>query len=311
LGVPRRKLLDQTIRRLYIELQQAGGGRLCEQVFLRWGEREIMGSLAAVKALDETLLGYVAVIRDVTEERQIRQAKAEFSATLAGELQTTLVSITEQLEWLAAEATEGIGRQPCGLLDGLRAKTRRMAELLDNLIIVTGMERGAIPIEPQSVNMSLIIEAAAQAVHTEAQAGQVNLTVQVPPDLSPAWGDPQRLRQIMDNLLVNAVYSTPEDGRISVWAAEARLEDNDASPRDYLVISIRDGGPRIPVEEQGRVFERFSALHDLRSAETGTAGMGLAIAKSLVEAHGGRIWVEGQLGGGNTYSFTVPTTAPG
>jgi PAS domain S-box-containing protein len=307
LGVPRRKLLDQTIRRLHFELQQAGGGQLGEQVVLRWGERELMGSLAAVKMLDETLLGYVVVVRDATEERQARQAKAEFSATLAGDLQTTLASITEQMQWLAAGASAGAGGQPRGLLDALRAQTERMAELVDDLAIVTGMERGAIPIEPRPVDMSLIIEAAVQAVRKEA--GQVNMTVQVPPDLSPAWGDPQRLRQIVDNLLDNAVCYTPEHGRISVWAAEAHLEDNGASPRGYLVISIRDGGQGLPVEEQGRVFERFLPLRTARSAENATAGMGLAIAKSLVEAHGGRIWVEGQPGGGNIYSFTVPATA--
>jgi len=211
------------------------------------------------------------------------------------------------LESLVAEGTEGTGRQPIGFLETLRAKTERMAELVDELTIMTGMEKGAIPIDAQSVDMSRIIEAAVQAVRPEAEAGQVNMTVQVPADLSLAWGDPQRLRQIVDSLLDNAMCRTPGHGRISVWAAEAHLEDNGASPQGFLVISIRDGGVGVALEEPSRVSEGFLALDNLRLPETGTAGMGLAIAKSLVEAHGGRIWVEGQPGRGNTYSFTVPT----
>jgi signal transduction histidine kinase len=92
-----------------------------------------------------------------------------------------------------------------------------------------------------------------------------------------------------------------------VWASEAHLDDNGASPQSYLVVSVRDTGVGIPAEEHSRIFESFHQRPDTDSVEADGWGIGLSIAKNLVEAHGGRIWLESELGEGSTFSFVIPT----
>jgi signal transduction histidine kinase len=113
----------------------------------------------------------------------------------------------------------------------------------------------------------------------------------------------------MGSLLGNAVRDTPESGRVTVWATEAHLEDNGASAGSYLVISVRDSGTGFAVGEQDRAGDTFQRLDNWPSDATRGMGIELAITKGLVEAHGGRIWVESRAGAGSTFSFTVPTAA--
>jgi PAS domain S-box-containing protein len=313
LGVPREELIGRTIKRLYAEVLLAGGRRIGEPAVFEWGDRVVMGSLAPVKMPDDTLLGYVAVFRDMTREQQAERSKSKFVATISHELRTPMTSIKGYVELLSAGVAGSLNPQQCHFLDIVHANTERMVGLVNNLIAVSEMERGPIKIDPRPVDLANVIEESIQAVHAEAAERQLDLTLNLPPDLSPARGDPQRLRQIMDNLLVNALHYTPSPGRIIVWATEAHLEEegDGAFPQDYLVVSVRDTGVGIPLEEQERIFEKFYRVDNPLSTEAGGTGMGLAIVKSLVEAHEGRIWVESKPGAGSTFSFVIPASKPG
>jgi len=309
LAVPRQRLLDQTISRLYAELLEARGPQDDEQVVFQWNDKVIMSSLAPVKMLDGALLGHVAVFRDVTRERQAERARTEFVTTVSEQLQARLFLIQGYLEGLAVDMTGTSDSQRRALLHSVRANGEQMADLVDELKVVSEMEQGSIQIEPQTVDMRDIIREAVEAIRAEAESSQVELTANVPPDLNPAWGDPRRLRQIMGSLLGNAVRDTPESGRVTVWAAEAHLEDNGASAGSYLVISIRDSGTGFAVGEQDQAGESFHQLDNWPSEASRGVGIELAITKGLVEAHGGRIWVESRSGAGSTFSFTIPTAA--
>jgi signal transduction histidine kinase len=150
-----------------------------------------------------------------------------------------------------------------------------------------------------------VIEEAVQAVRSQATDRQLDLSLSVPPGLPPVHGDPERLRQVLNNLLDNALHYTPEGGRIDVWATEANLENGEC----HLVVSIRDTGVGIRPEEQERIFEKFYRAENPLSVEAGGTGMGLAIVKTLVEAHRGRVWVESLPGHGSTFRFAVPALA--
>jgi signal transduction histidine kinase len=154
--------------------------------------------------------------------------------------------------------------------------------------------------------MRKVLEDSVRAARPEAEANRLDLMLNLPPVLSPAWGDPFRLRQVVDQLLGNAVRQTPESGRILVWATEAHLEDNGDGPRDFLVVSVRDTGKVLPSPERDQIPE---GQQDVEYQQPGGAllpSIDLAVTKGLVEAHGGRIWVESQPGEGSTFSFTVP-----
>jgi PAS domain S-box-containing protein len=309
LAVPRQRLLDQTISRLYAELLQATGAQGDEQVVFQWNDKVIMSSLAVVKMLDGALLGHVAVFRDVTRERQAEQARAEFVATVSEQLQMRLTSIQGHLEGLSADVTGDADLEERLPVSSIRTDGEQMAELVDELKVMSEMERGAIKIEHQAVDMRELIEEAVEAIRAKAESSQVELTANVPSDLNPAWGDPRRLRQIMGSLLGNAVRDTPESGRVAVWAAEAHLENNGASAESCLVISVRDSGMGLAVEVQDRTGETVSRLDNWPSDAGRGIGIELAITKSLVEAHGGRMWVESSAGAGSTFSFTIPTAS--
>jgi two-component system phosphate regulon sensor histidine kinase PhoR len=156
-----------------------------------------------------------------------------------------------------------------------------------------------------------VIEEAVQAMRSRAYESQLDLSIKLPSDLSPAWGDPGGLRQIMDNLLDNALHYTPPRGSITVWATEADLEDQEGLQQHYLVISVRDTGVGIAPEYHERIFDKFYRVENSRSIEAGGTGMGLAVVKSLVTAHAGRIWVESKPGEGSTFLFTIPAAASG
>jgi PAS domain S-box-containing protein len=311
LGLSREQLLGQTIKRLYAELLRARGRGSGAQAVFEWDDKVVKGNLAPVKMPDGTLLGYVAVFRDVTLEQQAEQAKSQFVATVSHELRTPMTSIKGYIELIAAGAAGVVNQQQRHFLNVVDGNTERMIGLVNNLIAVSEMERGLIRIEPRPVDLKSVIEDAVQAVRSKAEERRQNLNVSVPADLVPARGDAQRLRQIVDNLLDNALRYTPVEGRVDVWAAEVALEENGASPQHYVVVNVRDTGVGIGLEEQGRIFEKFYRAENSLSIEAGGTGMGLAIVKTLVEAHGGRVWVESKPGAGSTFSFIVPTTRPG
>lgn len=301
LGLSRQQLLGRTLKRLYTELLLAGG-----QAVFEWGEKLVRGSLAPVKMSDGSLLGHVAVLRDVTRERQAEEAKSKFIATISHELRTPMTSIKGYVELLAAGAVGKLTAQQRQFLEVVAANAERMVGLVNNLIAVSQVERGAIQIEAQAVDMREIIEEAVQAVRPQAAERQLDLVTNLPSGVCPVQGDSYFLRQIMDNLLSNALRYTPPKGRITIWTAEAQLEDGQGAPQRYLVVNVRDTGVGIPAEEQGRIFEPFYRVENPLSLEAGGVGMGLAIVKRLVEAHGGRIWVESQPNAGSTFSFVIP-----
>ncbi|HSJ54338.1 MAG TPA: HAMP domain-containing sensor histidine kinase, partial [Anaerolineae bacterium] len=178
--------------------------------------------------------------------------------------------------------------------------------LVNNLIAVSEMERGGLKVQARPVDMKGVVEDAVRSRQPQAGEKQLSLVASLPPRLNPASGDPQQIRQILDNLLDNALHYTPAQGRITVWAAEACVDGSGGEPEAYIVVNVRDTGVGIAPEEQDKIFEKFYRAENSLSVEAGGTGMGLTIARSLVEAHGGRLWVESQVGVGSTFSFTIP-----
>ena len=152
-----------------------------------------------------------------------------------------------------------------------------------------------------------VIYDAVQAVRSEARASNLELAVSLPSDLSPAWGDPQHLRQIVLNLLDHAVRHTPSGGKIDIWVAETSVEHQDGPPQGFLVVSLRDPGTMIPPDEQWRVFDLSHQVDGGLAIGSASARVDLAVSKGLVTAQGGQISVTSVPGEGSTFSFSIPT----
>jgi signal transduction histidine kinase len=232
---------------------------------------------------------------------------------VAHELRTPLTNIRGYLEALR----DGVARPEKALLASLHDEALLLNRLVDDLQDLALAEAGQLRLEPQRASLHEIADQAAGALRPTLEAKQLELQIVLPPDLPEVWADPERVGQVLRNLLNNAILHTPPNGLIRVGAeyiGDRRLEigDNDApqSPIPNLlspiVVSVSDSGSGIAPEHLANVFDRFYRADRSRARATGGAGLGLAIVKQLVEAHGGRVWASAVPGQGACISFTLP-----
>ncbi len=250
--------------------------------------------------------GSVAIFYDITAESESQQARDEFVASLSQELRTPMTSITGYTDLLLGESVGLIGDMQRKFLQRIKANIERMSSMLNDLIGVTAIDAGQLEIRPTLVDMSEIIEDTIISARAQIEEKELILELNLPDQMPSVEADPDCVHQIMANLLGNAIKCSPVGSTIEV---SAQVYDQEAgNPEDihYLKVAIRDSGGGIATEDQERVFDRFYRAESPLINGLGETGVGLAIVKSLVEAHGGRVWVESDMGSGSTFSFLLP-----
>ena len=181
-------------------------------------------------------------------------------------------------------------------VDAIKQATARMNGLIEDLLDVTRMEAGQLTIEQTRAPAARVVADAFDAHKALASSAGLELRLSLPPNLPHVWADRNRLLQVLENLIGNAIKFTPSGGRVTVGAA----------PRDTDVLfRVTDSGPGIAVDDQAHLFDRF--WQERKTTYRGGAGLGLPIVKGIVEAHGGDVWVESTIGQGSTFFFTIPT----
>jgi signal transduction histidine kinase len=175
----------------------------------------------------------------------------------------------------------------------------RLLHMVNDLLDVTRLEAGAPVVEAIKMSAAEFIRDGAHLLEVLAQEKKLTLTVDIPADLPPVKGDRERLRRVVTNLVGNAVKFTESGGKISVTATADRAGG-------LLVVSVSDTGMGIPVEAQRRVFEKFARTDGAPWSGRTSTGLGLYFCKLIVEAQGGKVWVESKVGEGTTFRFTVP-----
>jgi signal transduction histidine kinase len=221
---------------------------------------------------------------------------------VAHELRTPLSNIRGYLEALQ----DGVIEPERGIIDSLHGEAMLLNHLVDDLQDLSLAEAGHLKLERQPVALADIVDRAVEAVRPRVEAERVTVQVDLPEDLLVDV-DPQRMGQVLRNLLENALTHTPPDGEIAI-AARAACPEPGRREGQWVEVSVRDTGSGIAAEDLPYVFERFYRADKSRSRATGGAGLGLAIARQLVEAHGGRIWVESTEREGSTFTFALPTS---
>jgi two-component system phosphate regulon sensor histidine kinase PhoR len=256
----------------------------------------ILDAHASAMALAPSGRGTLLVLHDVTELRRLERVRTEFVANVSHELRTPLTSIRGYLETLLDGALE----EPANarrFLDIAHTHAERLSRLVDDLLQLSDIETGKLVLKPAPL---VLYDVAADVVaFFEKQATQKNLTLrnQVPLDLR-THADWDRLTQILVNLVDNAVKYTPERGQITLGASSAA--------KGLVNVWVADTGIGIPSTDLPRITERFYRVDKARSRELGGTGLGLAIVKHLVQAHGGELWLESELGKGTTVYFSLP-----
>jgi len=180
----------------------------------------------------------------------------------------------------------------------VRSNTQHLAGLINDLLDLSKIEEGKIELDAGRVSLGGLLHEVMETVNLMAAEKPVLLEVDVPEPSVLVWADRDKVKQVLMNLIGNAIKFTPSGGRIAVSTANDR--------RGWVRVSIRDAGPGIPVSEQEKIFEKFYQVTQDGGPKPKGTGLGLAISKSLVELHGGKIWVESEEDRGSTFSFTLP-----
>lgn len=297
----RGKSVIGVIRNFELErlLQQALATReqiMRELVILTPEPRVFRVHITPLRGTDERRGGVVALLRDITERRRLEQMRTEFVANVSHELRTPLTSIRGFLETLLDGAVEDplTARR---FLEIMAVETNRLTRLIDDLLHLSRLEDRRTVLRRERVDMATVVGRVVDIFQTGAREKGLELGVEVEAHLPPVSGDPDMLAQVLVNLVDNAVKYTPEGGRITIRAGVVG---------GRLRVSVADTGVGIPEESLSRVFERFYRVDKARAREQGGTGLGLAIVKHIVEAHGGRVWAESEVGRGSTFTFELP-----
>ncbi|RAV01791.1 cell wall metabolism sensor histidine kinase WalK [Paenibacillus sp. YN15] len=285
LPVIRRTLVP--LSRMVSAVQRTDAGTLNERLPIGQGQEEI-DQLAnsfngMLKRLDDSFRA----------EREAKEQMARFIADASHELRTPLTSIHGFLEVLLRGAMNNPG-QLQSALSSMHGESKRINKLVEDLLLLAKLDRA-----PQLTFKDTALDELIREMEPQLRmlAGKREVLISVQPKVQGVY-DPDKIKQVVLNLFHNAVQHTdPETGRISLTLA---------ARKDSAELSVRDNGPGIPEEHLPHVFDRFYRSESSRTRRSGGAGLGLSISKSLVEAHGGDIWVESAVGEGTTFALRLP-----
>ncbi|MBN1259806.1 MAG: GAF domain-containing sensor histidine kinase, partial [Anaerolineae bacterium] len=237
--------------------------------------------------------------------RQANISKTEFVSLVSHELRTPMTSIRGYADMLAKGMVGELNSQQQTFVDAIHRNVERMRILVSDLLDISRIESGRLRIAPQAVPLAKTIETAMLTIQEPLEAKHQFFINDVPESLPEIYVDPDRMAQILINLLGNAVKYTPERGTVGV---HARVHSRDPH---FIHCSVMDTGAGITPQDQRRLFTKFFRSDDPVVREQTGTGLGLAIARNLVEMHGGRIWVESEKEKGSTFHFTLPVAERG
>jgi PAS domain S-box-containing protein len=266
-----------------------------ETVPLEVAGKELWLSIVGVALADGTVYAF----RDVTRERRLEDLRSEFVATISHELRTPLASLHGAALTLREHGDDLNVQTQHDLLDMIAVQSRRLADLVDEILVAGQLDSGSLRVISEPFDPEELVWAAAAAARMRVGEG-TRIDVSMPAVLPRVSGDAERTRQVLANLLDNAIKYSPDGGRIEVTV--------DADP-SYVQFSVRDEGLGIPLGEQDRIFDKFYRLDPDQRRGIGGSGLGLYICRELVRSMNGRIRVRSDPGEGATFTFELPVAA--
>jgi signal transduction histidine kinase len=230
--------------------------------------------------------------------KELDRLKSDFVSNVSHELRTPLTAIKGAVDLLLREVPGPLNESQTHHLSRVRSNTQHLAGLINDLLDLSKIEEGKIELDAGRVSLGGLVQEVMETVKPMAAEKPVLLEADAPMASVLVWADRDKVTQVLMNLIGNAIKFTPSDGTITVSSANDR--------EGWIRISIRDAGPGIPASEQEKIFEKFYQITQDGGLKPKGTGLGLAISKALVELHGGKIWVESEVGRGSTFSFTLP-----
>jgi len=244
----------------------------------------------------EKVKGAIAVFHDISRLKELEKIRQDFVANVSHELRTPLTTIKGYTETLLDGALkEAVAPQ---FLQVIQKHADRLTKIVEDLLALSKIESKEFYLKVERLPLSELIDDVSDFVKEAAEKKKISISRSIVPSSLEVTGDRSYLEQVFINLLDNAIKYTHEEGEISISAFENEQKE--------IQVLIQDNGIGIPKEDLSRIFERFYRVDKGRSQELGGTGLGLSIVKHIVQAHGGRVWVESQPGKGSTFYFTLP-----
>jgi signal transduction histidine kinase len=248
--------------------------------------------------VQELITGLERRVAERTQALEVASKhKSEFLANMSHELRTPLNAIVGFSQVLRQKLFGEVNDKQEEYLDDILSSADHLLELINDILDLSKVEAGQVELELGLFSLREALERGVVMVRERALKNGVALELELDPAVDLVEGDERRIRQVVFNLLSNAVKFTPAGGRIDVRSLKQNGE---------VLVSVADTGPGISPEDSERIFEEFQQAHSGNGERPEGTGLGLALSKSLVELHGGRIWVESEPGQGSTFTFTLP-----
>jgi len=234
---------------------------------------------------------------------ELDRLKSDFVSNVSHELRTPLTAIKGAVDLILREVTGPLNEKQTHYLTRVRSNTQHLAGLINDLLDLSKIESGKLELSSTRVSLGGLVHEVVETLRPVAAEKIVALDVTIPEPSILVWADRDKITQVLTNLIGNAIKFTPPHGRVTVSSAS-----DDA---DWVRVSVSDSGLGISANEHERVFVKFYQVAPNGGPKPKGTGLGLAISKTLVELHGGKIWVESEINRGSTFYFTLPAAVQG
>jgi len=257
----------------------------------------LRSSSAVIEDENGQTVGMVSVLSDITKQKELDALKEQFVASISHELRTPLVSTEKCIHMLLNSESQGLNATQQEFLSMAERNIQRLSILINDLLDLSKLEAGRMKISPEPHDLSETIDEVITSLKTWAETKSIRLEKQIRGNLPKVSYDPNRIIQVLNNLVGNAIKFTPKNGEILILAERGTGE---------VIVRVQDTGIGIPREDLEKIFDKFYQTGERAPTDIGGTGLGLSISKELVELHGGKIWAESEKGKGTTFNFTLP-----
>lgn len=246
----------------------------------------------------EDNIGVVTLMQDITKLKEVDKLKSDFVSTVSHEFRTPLTSISMGVGLLLDEIAGEINGEQKELIEAIKEDGERLKNLVSDLLDLSRIESGKVQMNIQPHNIKEIIGNSLKPFYIQAREKNIIINMDIKDQLAKVKADYDKITLVITNLVGNAMKFVPKDGT-------GKIEIKARETADKILITVSDNGRGIPEEYQQKIFDKFIQVKDENNENTGGTGLGLAISKEIINAHGGEIWVQSQVGEGSTFYFTL------
>jgi PAS domain S-box-containing protein len=261
------------------------------------GDAFFRPKVTAIRDRDGQLYGVLTLLQDITQFKELDRLKSDFIATVSHEFRTPVTAINMSVDILDKELLGPLTDRQKELVSSAKEDCFRLTKLARELLQLSKMESGKLKLRPEELNIQSVVDATLRPLRLQFQEKGVRLDVDVVPGLPILIADEQQVTWVITNLVANALKYTPAGGSVVIRAFRVG---------ETIQFEVRDTGIGIAPEYLRIIFDKFVQARQGSDASPGSVGLGLAIAKEIVELYGGHIWVESEVGKGSLFAFTLP-----